>query len=107
MIEEILKKSGVRFRRSRFVKPPGVPTYAVYTDAVTTDGADGVPCIYTHSCTVEVYESTPDNAAEKAMEAAISDAGLQFEKQDRYWLQQEQMYQVIYEFSYITKRRIL
>ena len=78
----------------------------MYTDDITTDGPDNLPLILQHNITVEIYENKPDDAAEAAIEAAISAAGLQWEKQDRYWLQAEQLYQVIYEFNYIEKRRL-
>lgn len=104
MINTILTASGVEYRRARFLKPP-VGTYAVYMDDVATDGPDGVNRIYTHSVTVEVYEAKPDDAAEAAIEAAIDAQGLPWTKQDRYWLETEQRYQVIYEFDYIEKRR--
>ena len=102
MINEILTAAGVPFRRSRFPKPPA-ETYAVYTDDIDTDGPDGINRIFNHDITVEVYEPKPDDKAEEAIEAAINAQGLQWTKQDRYWLQDVQRYQVIYEFSYIIK----
>lgn len=104
MINHILQAAGIEYRRTRFLKPPA-GTYAVYMDDVSTDGPDGINRIYTHSYTVELYEPTPDDAAEAALESAIDAAGLTWEKQDRYWLPDEQRYQVIYEFNYIEKRR--
>lgn len=105
MIKDILAASGIPARRNRFPKPP-VSTYAVWMDDIETDGADGQPpAIFKHSVTVEVYEPKPDDDAEARMEAAISAYGLHWTKQDRYWLQSEQLYQVVYEFSYIEKRR--
>ena len=105
MVDSILTAAGVTYRRSRFSKPPA-GTYAVYTDDVDTDGPDGLPRILTHSITIELYEPHPDDDAEAAIEAAIAAAGLQWTKQDRFWLQTEQLYQVVYEFDYIEKRRI-
>ena len=104
MINTILTASGVEYRRARFPKPPA-GTYAVYMDDVATDGPDGINRIYTHSITVELYEAKPDDAAEAAIEAAIDAQGLPWTKQDRYWLDTEARYQVIYEFDYIEKRR--
>ena len=79
----------------------------VYTDDVNSDGADAAafPRVVTHAITVELYEDRPDDAAEAALERAITSAGLPWEKQDRYWLQSEQQYQVIYEFDYTEKVR--
>ena len=104
MVTDILTASGLPFKESRFMDPPGV-TYAVYMDDVTTDGPDGLPLIFTHDITVELYEPIPDPVSEIAMEKAITEAGLQYTKQARYWLDSTRRYQVIYEFSYIEKRR--
>lgn len=103
MINQILKAAGVEYRRTRFPKPPA-GTYAVYMDDISTDGPDDRNSIFTHDYTVEVYEPTPDDATEQAIEAALNDRGLQWTKQDRYWLQDEQRYQVIYEFTHISKQ---
>lgn len=105
MIDTILTASGVNYRKARFVAPPS-GSYAVYTDDIETDGPDGINAIFMHHVTVELYESTPDDATEAAIEAAIDEAGLVWTKQDRFWIQTEQRYQVIYEFDYIEKRRI-
>lgn len=104
MVTDILDEAGIKYRRSRFPSPPE-ETYAVYTDNVETDGADGLNLMDHHSVTVEVYEPAPDDAAEAAIEAAMDDYGLTWTKQDRYWLQDTQRYQVVYEFEHITKRR--
>ena len=104
MVNSILTASGIPYRRGRFTAG-NVSTYAVFTDDITTDGPDGHPWVFRHDITVELYEAKPDDAAEKALEAAIASAGLQWTKQDRYWLQTEQQYQVIYEFYDFEKRR--
>lgn len=104
MVNRILTTAGLPYRKTRFPKPPA-GTYAVYTDDISTDGPDGLNRIYTHDVTVEVYEPAPDDTIEAAVEAAINAQGLPWTKQDRYWLQDSQRYQVIYEFSFIEKRR--
>ena len=104
MIDTIL--SGVPHRQGRFLKPPA-ETYAVYMDNLTIDAADRVggklPGIVTHDVMIEVYEPSPDDKTEAAIEAAMNAQGLSWTKQDRYWLQDVQRYQVIYEFTYTTK----
>lgn len=105
MVNSILAASGVEYRRGRFLHPPK-STYAVYTDDVTSDGPDGLNMLFTHAVTVELYEPEPDDDAEAAIEAAINAAGIPWTKQDRYWLQDVQRYQVAYDFTYIEKRRI-
>ena len=105
MVNEILTAVGLPYRRGRFTHPKAA-TYAVYLDDTTTDGSDDAKALLIrHDITVELYEDKPDDATETALEAAITAAELHYTKQDRYWLQTEQQYQVIYEFSYIEKRR--
>lgn len=105
MIKEILTAAGVQARRGRFTKPPA-GTYAVWFDDLSTDGPDGEPPrVFRHNVTVELYEPYPDDAAETALEQQMGERGLHWTKQDRYWIESEQIYQVIYEFSYTEKRR--
>lgn len=108
MVDKILTAAGIPYRRARFTaSKAGANTYAVYLDDIDQDGSDdGRALILRHDITVELYESKPDPKAEAAIEAAINAEGLLWTKQDRYWLQTEQQYQVIYEFSYTEKRRI-
>ena len=107
MINEILTAAGVTNRQGRFIRPPA-ETYAVYFDDISMEGADRVgharlPRIYHHTVRVEVYEPTPDDKTETAIEAELDAWGLIWDKQDRYWLQDVQRYQVIYELSYTSK----
>lgn len=112
MIKEILTAAGVLHRQGRFPKPPA-DTYAVYFDDVSTDGADpicpstpgGLPRVYHHDVRVELYEPKPDDEKEAAIEAELDVRGLPWTKEDRYWLQDVQRYQVLYEITYTTKRR--
>jgi hypothetical protein len=112
MIKEILTAAGVQYRQGRHTKPPA-DTYAVYFDDVERDGADpvtpdtsaGLPGIYHHDVRVELYEPKPDDKTEAAIEAELNARGLPWSKEDRYWLQDAQRYQVIYEFTYTEKRR--
>lgn len=103
MVTEILTAAGLKHRRNRFPSPPA-GTFAIWMDDKQTDGPDGMPpCIFTHNVTIEVYEPHPDENAQAALEAAMSARGLHWSKQDRYWIQQEQLYQTIYEFIYTEK----
>lgn len=105
MVDTILTAAGVQYRRGRFLRPPK-GTYAVYTDDKSTDGSDGAEAlVVTHDVTVELYEPLPDDKTEAAIEEAITAAGLLWTKQDRYWLDSEQLYQIVYEFTYYEKRR--
>ena len=111
MIDEIMAAAGIPCRRGRFTgKAPA--TYAVILDDIdTSSGPDPIagrqsPQVLRHDVTLELYEDKPDDAAEAALEAAIALAGLDYTKQDRYWIQTEQFYQVIYEFTFFEKRRV-
>lgn len=108
MINEILTAAGIPFRPSMFLRPPS-ETYAVYFDEQTLDGADRasayapVPYVCEHSVTIELYEPTPDDVKEAAVEAELNARGISWSKQARYWLSDAQRYQVIYEFTFYTK----
>ena len=109
MIKEKLIALGLLPAEGRFLRMPD-HTHAVYSDDKTVDAADRVlsaggklPGVVTHDVTIELYEPKPDDTAEAAIEAELDAHGLSWEKQDRYWLQDVQRYQVIYEYSYTTK----
>lgn len=105
MENEILAAAGIQSRGSRFIKPPA-GTYAVWFDHIDTEGPDNMaPGIFHHSVRIELYEPKKDDAAEAALEAALSARGLHWTKGERIWIQSEQMYQTIYEFDYTEKRR--
>ena len=105
MVKEILAAAGIQERGNRFVKPPA-GTYAVWFDDIDTDGPDGEPPrIFKHSVSLELYEPKKDDAARAALEAQMSARRLHWTRQDRLWIQSEQMYQTVYEFSYTEKRR--
>ena len=106
MVTNILNQAGVSYRQARFTGKPLPDTYAVYFDDREVSGADGINCIVTHNVTIEVYESKPDDDTEAAIEAALDAYGVEWTSQARYWLQEEQRYQVVYEFTYTEKRRL-
>lgn len=111
MIKDILTAAGIENAQGRFLRMPD-GTHAVYFDDIEVDGADRVgnptgvlPRIYHHNISVEVYEPTPDDAAEAAIEAELDARGLAWTKQDRYWLKDVQRYQTVYEFAYTSKTK--
>jgi hypothetical protein len=112
MVNEILTASGIEYAQGRFLRLPE-KTCAVYFDDIEVTAADrvtpptlaGLPRIYTHNVTVEVYEPAPDDPSETALEAELDARGLEWAKQDRYWLKDLQRYQVVYDFSYTNKSK--
>lgn len=104
MILEMLQAAAIPGKPARYPNPPA-GTYAVFFDDVTADGPDGFNRIFTHGVMVELYEAAPDPEAEAAFEAELDARGLHYDKQARYWLDNIKRYQVIYEYTYIEKRR--
>ncbi len=106
MVHNILTGAGFvlneTYKESRFLTPPST-TYAVYHDACERRGGDNINLITDHDITIELYEPAPDPAAEKAIENQLDAKGIEFSKQPRYWMQEEQLYQVIYDFGYTKK----
>ena len=107
MVNTILSGAGFvlgeTYKETRFLKPPSI-TYAIYGDYQVHRGADDINLLTDHDITIELYEYKPDPDAERRIEAQFDKLGIEFEKQARYWIQEEQLYQVVYEFSYIEKK---
>lgn len=106
MVKKILTAAGFieneTFKETRFLKPPKT-TYTIYEDGYTRRGADYLNLITEHDDTIELYSYTPDPNAEKNIESTFDSFGIEFEKQPRYWIQEEQLYQVVYTFNYVEK----
>lgn len=109
MVDEIMQGAGlvlnVTYKETRFLKPPK-DTYAVYHDTITRRGADLLSCITEHEINVELYEYRPDPDMEAAIEAQLDARAIPYLKQQRYWIDAEQLYQVIYEFNIIEKEEL-
>lgn len=107
MVHKILTGAGFvlnkTYRETRFLKPSR-NTYAVYHDAAERRGADNLNLICEHDITIEMYQYSPDPEAEKRVEEQLDLLGIEYVKQPRYWIQEEQLYQVIYEFEYMEKK---
>lgn len=103
MVDKILKGVGIPYTETRFKSPPKVDTFAVYLDEVEVRGGDGVNLIEEHSISIELYESFKDPETESKIEANFNALGIEYDKAPRYWIEEEQLYQVIYDFNYISK----
>ena len=102
MINDILKPTGVPFKETMFSRAPS-GDYIIYHIEVDADGPDYENRIFTNFATLEVYEVKPNPKLEADLEARLNARGLKYSKQSRYWIPEAQRYQVIYEFTYITK----
>lgn len=102
MVNKILEATGIPYKESRFLKPPKT-TYAIFNDAIYRRGGDDINLLSQHDITIELYEYEKDPEAEKKIEDQLDANGIEYEKQPRYWLQEEQLYQVVYDFTYYQK----
>ena len=106
MVKQVLTDAGFienkTFKECRFLKPP-TTTYAIYLDSYEARGADNLNMIKDHEYIIELYSSTPDPGAEHRIEASLDKFALAYEKEDRYWLESEGLYQVIYSFEFLEK----
>lgn len=106
MVKRILTDAGFvegeTFNETQFINPPDT-TYAVFHDSFTRRGADGLNLIKDHDYTIELYSEFEDPEAESRIEATLDSFGIEYDKADRYWIQAEQLYQVVYTFNFIEK----
>ena len=102
MVKKILDITGLPYKESRFLKPPD-KTYVVYQDSVNRRGGDNINLLSQHDITIELYEYKADPESEKLIESTLDAFGIEYTKQSRYWIQAEQLYQVVYDFSYYQK----
>lgn len=104
-VKSILQASGLQFRKTKFVSPPKAESYAVWFDSVSLEGPDLMPALLKrHTITIQLYEYKPDEAAEAALEAALDAQLIEWDQSDREWIQEEQLYMVVYTFEHFEKR---
>lgn len=72
-------------------------------DAIDRRGGDSINLLSQHDITLELYEYSKDPDAEKAIEDRLDELGIEYTKDPRYWIQEEQLYQVVYDFTYYQK----
>jgi len=110
MVHEILRGAGFilseTYKETRFITPPK-STYAIFFDSFEKGGADKKALTKHHSITIELYEYNSDPDAEQRIEEQL-DSHFEYmtdswKKQDRYYLEDEGLYQTVYEFEYIEK----
>lgn len=106
MVKHILTVAGFvegeTFEETQFITPPN-GTYAVFHDSFTRRGADGLNLIKEHDYTIELYSDFPDPEAESRIESALDAQAIEYDKNDRLWIQAEQLYETVYTFEYIEK----
>ncbi len=102
-ITDILDSAGIPYRETKYVSPPK-DTYIAVFDSKTAVGPDCAPnMLIQHAVTLEMYSYKIDAAAEAALEAAMCGAEMEWTKSDREWIEQEKLYQTVYNFSFLSK----
>ena len=94
-----------QYRETKFKIPPK-EDYCVWNDSKRVYGADKKNLIEEHNVSIELYEYSPNNDLEESIEARLDELGIAYDKQERYWLDDEKLFQIVYEFSYLTKRGV-
>ena len=102
MVNEILTATGIPYKETRFLKPPKT-TYAVFMDSINRRGGDNQNLISQHDISIELYEYNKDPEAEEKLERELDARGIEYDKASRYWIEAEQLYQVVYDFTYYEK----
>lgn len=102
MVKEILDSIGIPYRKTRFLKAPS-ETFLIYFHDYESRGADLKNCIRENDITLELYSYSKDEKSELLIEQELEKRNIEYKKQSSYWIETEQMYQTVYEFSYITK----
>ena len=106
LIDDILQGAGFEknktYRETRFITPPK-SSYVIFNASYDRRGADNMNLLKDYDATFELYSSKPDETSEVNIEKQFDLKGIAYLKQERYYIQTEQLYQVIYEFSFIEK----
>lgn len=111
MVNKILELSGFirnkTYKQTRFIKPPNT-TYIVYHDNYATGGSDDLPLLKHRTITIELYEYMLDDEVVDRLENALNEYYPMmidgWKKEERYWIDSENIYQTIYTFEYYEKR---
>lgn len=102
MLNKILDPVGIPYNETMFLTPPG-STYAVYHDEIDRRGGDNINLLSQHDVSIELYEYDVDYEVEALIEEQFDLLGVEYVKQPRTYIASEQLYQVVYDFTYYQK----
>jgi hypothetical protein len=100
-IKTWLETTGLLVSEERFLKPPPLP-YIVFTENNDISGADDRNCIASRDISVELYALKVDHISENLIESLLNENAISF-KRDRTWLDNEMMFETVYDFNLIEK----
>lgn len=107
MVKGILTGAGLiedeTFTETAFIQPPYDTSYAVYLDTIDRRGADNLNLIDDHAVSIELYEYSKDPELEARLEKELDKRHIEYHKEPRFWIEDEQLFQVVYDFNYIRK----
>lgn len=96
-VYDALKELGYPVAYHHFNKPPGsVPYIVYYTEGYRPSFADGLNYCNRIPLTIELYTSVKDFDAEEDVELALTELDLAYTKEE-VWIEEEQIYELIYE----------
>lgn len=78
--------------------PPPLPWICYLETRPNNFSADGVVYAAARGVQVELYTAEKDLASETAVEAALTAAGIFYQKEE-IWLESEQAYEILYEIE--------
>lgn len=81
-------------------------TYLAWGDHITTDGSDYGNEILHHAVSLELYElgDQPDPAAHVRLRDAMDAVPVRWEKEERIWLLDLQVFCTTYKFDFFERR---
>ena len=98
--KKVLDSSGIKFKYHHWESPaPSLP-YGVYLcNGAETFKADGVVAEKVKNIIIELYAAKKDESLENKLETALTNAGIPFEQTGEVYINNEKMYQTIYEIQ--------
>lgn len=98
-LKSILDASGIPFAYREWKKGHALPFGVFYFEQDNPFAADGVVYTKTTRYALELYTAEKDPNAEKGLESALTAAGIFYSKTDETYIDDEQMFYVIYEIE--------
>lgn len=103
MLNKVFSGLDIPYKETKFKKAPS--DYIIYKDEKNFGGADLKIFLCDHEVTVELYgekiESIQKN--ENIIEKNLRNIGMEYEKEDRTFIEGDQIYLTIFSFKYKEK----
>nr|DAL51021.1 MAG TPA_asm: tail completion protein [Caudoviricetes sp.] len=97
-IRKLLEATGIPFAYHHWEAPPALP-YGVYLDPYSNNfGADDTVYLQVAHIQIELYADERDLDAETKIEAALTAAGIYYERETSY-IQEQRLYETMYEIE--------